>query len=240
MKNVDIMAIGAHPDDVELIVGGTMAKMIDQGKKAVIVDMTRGEMGTRGDVASRAREAEEAARILGVEERINLDMGDGRLLDSMENRIKLIETIRRYRPTVVLAHHWEDIHPDHAAAGKIMADVMYPVGFEKFPAKGEPYRPNAVLFFMGHLPFIPSLIVDTSGSFERKMEVIKIYRSQLHDPESRDRLTGIAKPDFLQRLEARDRYYGALIERVYGEPFFMKRALPVDDPVALFTPFNRI
>jgi len=204
------------------------------------VDLTRGEMGTRGDPGLRAREAEEAARVLGVEERVNLDMGDGRLEDSMENRIKLVEVIRHFRPTIILAHHWEDIHPDHCAAGKIMSDVIYPSGFEKYPARGEPYRPNAVLFFMGPLPFRPSLVVDTSRSFERKMEVVRVYRSQLHDPGSPERLTGIAKPDFLQRLEARDRYYGALIERTYGEPFYMKRALPVDDPVELFAPFGRI
>ena len=240
MSGVDIMAIGAHPDDVEMIVGGTVAKMADRKRSVVIVDLTRGEMGTRGDAETRAREAAEGAAVLGAGERINLDMGDGTLEDTLENRVRVLETIREYRPSLVLCHHWEDLHPDHCAAGRIVSNIMYPLGFEKFPARGEPYRPNAVLFYMAHLPFAPSLVVDTSGYFERKKDAIRVYRSQLHSPGSRERLTGIAKPDFLLRIEARDRYFGGLIERSHGEPFFLRRALPMEDPVAHFAPFTRV
>lgn len=240
MTSVDILAIGAHPDDVELVVGGTLAKMIDRGRSVVIADLTRGEMGTRGTPEIRANEAAEAAALLGVQERINLDMGDGVLEDTLDNRAKLIEIIRRYRPIVVLVHHWEDLHPDHSVVGRMAAKIMYPVGFEKHNASGEPYRPNAFMFYKGHIPFEPSFIVDTSGYFEKKKAAIHAYKSQLHDPESKERLTGIAKPDFILRIEARDRYFGSLIERTHGEPFYMKRAVPVDDPVQHFGPFTRV
>jgi len=240
MTEVDLLAFGAHPDDVEMIAGGTLAKMIDRGRRVVIADLTRGEMGTRGDAEKRAREAKGAADLLGATERINLDMGDGVLEDTLENRARLIETVRRYRPALVLCHWREDLHPDHAAAGRMMEGIMYSAGFKKFPAGGEPFRPKAFLFFMGHIPFTPSFVVDTSDHFAKKMEAVKAYTSQLHDPASTERPTGISRPDFLLRIEARDRHFGGLIERVYGEPFKVKRALPVDDPVALFAPFERI
>jgi N-acetylglucosamine malate deacetylase 1 len=240
MTKTDILAIGAHPDDVEMIVGGTLAKMIDRGRKVVTVDLTRGEMGTRGTPEVRAREAAAAAATLGVKERINLDMGDGVLEDTLKNRARLVEVIRDYRPAIVLCHYWKDLHPDHMAAGMMVQNIMYPLGFEKYPADGEPYRPNAFLFYKGHIPFVPSFVVDTSGYFEKKMEAIRSFSSQLHNANSDERLTGIAKPDFLLRIEARDRYFGSLIERTHGEPFKIKRAVPVDDPTELFAPFARV
>jgi len=240
MTAADILAIGAHPDDVEMIVGGTLAKMIDRGRSVVVADLTRGEMGTRGSPEVRAREAADAARIMGVTERINLDMGDGVLEDTLENRAEIVAVIRQYRPAIVLCHHWDDLHPDHCAAANMVQNIMYPVGFEKHAAGGTPYRPQAFLFYKGHIPFVPSFIVDTSGYFEKKKAAIDAFRSQLHNPESTERLTGIAKPDFLLRIEARDRYFGSLIEKTHGEPFFMKRAVPMDDPVAHFAPFTRV
>jgi len=240
MTGVDILAIGAHPDDVEMLVGGTLAKMIDRGRRVAIVDLTRGEMSTRGTPEGREEEATRAAAVMGADERLNLDMGDGVLEDTLENRIKLVAVIRRLRPTIVLAHHWVDLHPDHCATGNMVANIMYPSGFEKYPTPEEPYRPNGFLFYTGHIPSRPSFVVDTSGYFVKKKAAIQVYRSQLHDPESRERLTGISKPDFLLRIEARDRYFGALIDRTYGEAFIVKRALPIDDPVAAYSPFGRV
>ena len=115
---VDVLAIGAHPDDVEMIVGGTLAKLIDRGKSVAILDLTRGEMGSRGTAEERVREAQAAARVLGVCERITLDLGDGRLQDTLENRIQVTEVLRRLRPTLVLAHYWDDLHPDHVEIGR--------------------------------------------------------------------------------------------------------------------------
>jgi bacillithiol biosynthesis deacetylase BshB1 len=197
-------------------------------------------MSTRGDLETRAREAAEGAARLGAKERINLGMNDGILKDSMEIRAKLVETIRRYRPTIVLTHHWKDLHPDHSALGRMIRDIMYPLGFEKYPAGGEPYRPNAFLFYQGHLAIEYSFIVDTSGYFDKKTEAIRSFASQLHNPKSSERPTGISQPDFLKRVEARDRYFGRLIDKTYGEPFQMLRAVPMDDPVTHFAPFIRV
>jgi len=238
--SVDVLAIGAHPDDVELIAGGTLAKMIARGRSVAVADLTRGEAGTRGDAETRLREAAAAAAALGVQERVNLAMPDGALQDTLENRVKLVELIRRFRPAIVLAHHWEDLHPDHSAEGTMIRNIMYPAGLARYPAAGEPFRPNAFLFFMGHLPFAPSFIVDTSGFFEQKKAAIQCYRSQLFDQGSSERATRLSQPDFLARIEARDRYFGGLIERTHGEPFATVRAVPVDDPAALYAPFKRI
>jgi bacillithiol biosynthesis deacetylase BshB1 len=238
--SVDILAIGAHPDDVDMICGGTLAKLVAGGRSVAIVDLTRGEMGTRGSPDIRAREAQAAARVLGASERVTLDLGDGRLENSAENRRQVIEVIRHFRPTLILTHYWEDLHADHAAAGSLVRSVMYPVGFAKYPAQGEPYRPNEVLFFMAHTPFEPSFIVDIDGFHERKLEAVRCFASQFYREGSDEPPTGIAQPDFLTRLEARARYFGGLIGRSFGEPFRVTRAVPMVDPVGHYAPFPKI
>jgi len=238
--SVDVLAIGAHPDDVDMICGGTLAKLVSRGKRVAILDLTRGEMGTRGSPEVRAGEAQAAARVLGASERITLDMGDGRLENSAENRRHLIEAIRRFRPTLILTHYWEDLHADHSAAGHLVRSVMYPVGFAKYPAQGEPYRPNEVLFFMAHTPFEPSFVVDIDGFHETKLEAVRCFASQFYQENSSEPPTGISQPDFLTRLEARARYFGALIGRGFGEPFRVTRAVPMVDPVDHYAPFPKI
>lgn len=237
---VDVLAIGAHPDDVDMIAGGTVAKMAARGKSVVILDLTRGEMATRGTPEQREEEARAAGGVLKVKDRINLDLGDGRLEDNTENRCKLIEVIRDLRPSLVMGHHWEDLHPDHVAAGWLLRSIMYPLGFTNYPAGGEPYRPKEFLYFMAHLPFSPSFVVDTSDFQARKMEAVKCFRSQLFAEESDEPATGISRPDFLMKLEARARYFGSQIEKTFGEPFFSLRAVPMEDPVDHYAPFPRI
>ena len=237
---VDALVIGAHPDDIELIAGGTIAKLVTLGKRVAAVDLTRGETGTRGTPEIRRREAEKAAEVLGLTERICLDMGDCGLENSRENRIKLMQTIREFRPVIVMCHHWEDLHPDHCKAGEMMKDIMYPSGMANFPARGDPYRPNEVLFFMGHFTFEPSFIVDVTDCFDKKREAIKCYQSQLYDPDVKGLETNISQPDFLQTIEARARHYGSLILKTFGEPFYVRRPVPVNDPVELYEPFPKI
>jgi len=236
---IDLLAIGAHPDDVDMTVGGTLAKLADRGKSVVILDLTRGEMGSRGSPEERAQEAQAAARVLGVKERIILDLGDSRLEDNAENRRRVMEWIRRLRPALVLAHHWNDLHPDHMAVGRIMRAVMHTSGFAKYPADGEPYRPNEVLFYMAHTPFEPSFIVDISEWHERKMEAVRCFRSQFHDPKAEGPPTLLSQPGFLKRLEGRARYFGSLIDRDFGEPFYVVRAVPMVDPVDHYAPFPK-
>jgi bacillithiol biosynthesis deacetylase BshB1 len=237
---VDVLAIGAHPDDVDMICGGTLAKLAGRGKSVAIVDLTRGEMATRGTPEGRAEEAQAAAKALGAGQRIILDMGDGHLENNAANRQQLIEVIRDLRPTLILAHYWDDLHPDHAAAGHLVRAIMYPVGFAKYPAQGDPYRPNEVLFFMAHTPFVPSFVVDISETHERKMAAIRCFASQFYRAESTEPPTGISQPEFLEKLAARARHFGALIGRQYGEPFIVTRTVPMDDPVAHYAPFPKI
>ena len=231
---MDILAIGAHPDDVELTIGGFIVKMTRLGRSVGILDLTRGEIGSRGTAEERAKEAAAAAKALGVQSREGLDLGDGRLTADLENRRTIIEVIRRERPQIILAPYWQDLHPDHAAAGRIVADAYYPSGFVNYPAEGEAYRPRAVLFYQGHFRFDPSFVVDTTGTFETKMEAVRCYSSQLHREESDEPETGISHPEFLARIEARDRHYGALIGRRYGEPMLCRRVLRIDDPLDYF------
>lgn len=237
---VDVLVIGAHPDDTEIIVGGTIAKLVARGKRVAAVDLTRGEMGTRGTPETRFQEAQKAAEVLGMVDRICLDMGDGYLENSHQNKIKLMEVIRQFRPLLVMTHHWEDLHPDHCRAGEIMKDIMYPMGMVNFPAENTPYRPNEVLFFMGHFHFEPSFIVDVGDCLAKKTEAVKCYQSQLYNPEVNGHATASAQPDFLLRIEARARHYGSLINKTFGEPFFVRRPVPIDDPVELYKPFPKI
>ncbi len=237
---IDVLAVGAHPDDVEMIAGGTLAKLVSRGKSVAILDLTRGEMGTRGTPETRREEAECAAKILGVSERITLDLGDARLQDNLESRRQVIEVIRRLRPTLVMGHYWNDLHPDHAATGSILRAVMYPSGFSKFPAGGAPYRPNEYLYFMAHTAFEPSFIVDVTGFFEKKMEAVRCYGSQLHREGSMEPSTLIGQPGFLKRLEGRARHFGSLIDREFGEPFLVARPIPMMDPVDHYAPFPRV
>jgi len=237
---VDLLAVGAHPDDVDMIVGGTLAKLAHRGKEIVILDLTRGEMATRGTPEQRAKEAQEAARVLGVKKRIGLDLGDGRLQDNEESRRQVIEVIREFRPTVVMGHYWEDLHPDHVAAGSIMRSVMYPAGFAHYPAAGEPFRPSEFLYFMAHFLFTPSFVVDISEFHAKKMEAVTCFGSQLFAEGSREPPTGISQPGFLKKLEGRARHFGSLIDQEFGEPFFVIRTVPMLDPVEHYAPFPRI
>ena len=233
---VDVLAIGAHPDDVELTIGGTIAKLADRGRNVVMADLTRGEMGSRGSAEVRAQEAERAAEILGVTQRVNLDLGDGALQDNLENRSRLVELVREFRPRIIFANHWNDLHPDHTAVGLLVRSVMYASGFFRYPAEGEPFRTREVLFYMAHLPFEPSLVVDVTDYHQQKMDAIRCYQSQLHRDWDGEPETNISKPDFLLRLESRARHYGGMIGVEFGEPFTMLRPVPVSDPVDLFAP----
>lgn len=234
---VDALAIGAHPDDVELLIGGTISKLTAAGRKVVILDITRGEMGTRGTAEIRAEEARAAAAVLGVADRRNLGQADGCVAPTPEARAALIEVIRELRPVVVFCHHRHDLHPDHIATHELLLQSLYPSGFAKFPARGAPYRPHACLLYMGHFPSAPSFIVDTQGHFEVKERAIRCFASQLHDPCSTAPRTRISSPDFLPRIEGRDRYFGGFIERSHGEPFVVLGHMPMGDPVAHFAPF---
>jgi bacillithiol biosynthesis deacetylase BshB1 len=232
--HVDVVAFGPHPDDIELIMGGTLLKLSSLGYRTAIVDLTAGEMGTRGSRERRRAEADEAARLLKVSTRKNLDLGDGRLSVDEKSKKAVVEVIRELTPRLVFTNYWESSHPDHSAAGPLVADAAYLAGLARFEAEGEPHRPNRVIYYLPPHWVAPTFIVDVSDFFEEKMSAARAYRSQLHDSRSREPETTVSRPDFLSRIEGTNRYYGNLIEADYGEPFCVREALKVEDPLALF------
>jgi bacillithiol biosynthesis deacetylase BshB1 len=238
---VDILAFGPHPDDVELAMGGTLLKLSAAGYRTGIVDLTRGETGTRGTPEIRAREAEEAAKLLGVSLRRNLDLGDGKLEPSQAAKRKVAETIRELKPRIVFTNFPENNHPDHTASGPLVAEAAYLAGLAKIDASFGPHRPNRVLYYLVPHKVPPSFIVDVTPFHESKMAAVRAYASQLFAPGTAHPETFISRPGFLSRVEALDRYYGALIDADYGEAFYLREAIRVEDPVAFFgAPFTRI
>lgn len=238
MMQVDVLAVGAHPDDVELTVGGTLLALGGLGYSTAIVDMTRGEMGTRGTPEARAAEAAEAARILGVADRMCLELGDGRVSLDEESRRRMVEAIRKYRPVIVLAPLEKDLHPDHAWTGRIVAEASFLAGLRRFEAAGEPFRPRTVLRYATHTIAEPSLVVDVSATFDEKRRACLAYKSQFHDPASKEPETYISSRGFWAWWEARARSYGNRIGAEFGEGLVHDGPLPVSDPVKLFRDFG--
>lgn len=231
---LDVLAIGSHPDDVELGCGGTLALLSRQGLKVGILHLTRGEAGTRGTVEERRAEAAEAARILDAAEVEFMDCGDGRLRTGEKEEDDLIELLRRWRPELVLGPAPADRHPDHGRAHRLVKDCCYCAGLARRGA-GEPHRPAAVFSFMQHDPFEPSFIVDVSSTWEMKLEALAAYGSQLHQPgEIREEpRTKVASPEFRQAVEGRARHFGLLVGAAFGEPFWSRLPLAVADPMSL-------
>ena len=234
---IDVLAIGAHPDDVELSCGATVIKLVKQGHSVGIIDLTAGELGTRGTPEKRASEAEEAARLMGVAVRECLGIPDGRIENTAENRLKVVRAIREYRPDVLLFPYPVDRHPDHEHAHVLCRESWFHAGLEKITShsKGkvqEPHRPRAYYHYMQWFEFTPSFIVDVSDYFDLRMKVMRSYKSQFHDPESTERETVLSRPEFLDMIRTRLEYYGDRIGVRYGEPFFSPQAIRTDD---LFT-----
>jgi N-acetylglucosamine malate deacetylase 1 len=235
---LDVVAFGAHPDDIELSVGGTLAKMAEQGYRTGVVDMTRGELGTRGNSRVRATEARAAAKVLGLRVRTNLKLADGQIFDSQSARLKVIKVLRKYRPEIVLTHYWDHKHPDHVHGSQIVTEACYLSGLAKIRTGQERFRPRRVLYFMLPPHVLPSFVVDVSGYFQRKMKALSCFRSQLYDPRSKEPETYLSIPEFLPALETEHRHYGMLIQSEYGEAFYCRETISLDDPVAFFTRGN--
>lgn len=241
MNEIDILAIFAHPDDVELTVGGTLLKMKSLGYRTGALDVTQGEMGTRGTVEGRAAEAAEAAGILQLDARENLELADGHVWVTDETRAKLVRVLRRLKPKVILTHQFDDPHPDHNHIAQLVREAARLASMQKFDADfGQP-RTNVPMIAHNVFSFrvAPSFIVDISEFLEEKMAAIRAHKSQFHDPDSNEPETRLTDKRFLRELENRSRYFGSLIGVEAGEPFFVREALNVDDPIALLTrPMN--
>jgi bacillithiol biosynthesis deacetylase BshB1 len=234
---LDVLVIAAHPDDAEICVGGSILLWTDAGKAVGVLDVTRGEMGTRGTQADRDRETLAASERMRLATRENLGLPDGRVEVSLAARERLAARIRELAPEVVLAHHTDDLHPDHAAAGRLAREAWYLSGLARLAERdgGAPARrPRRLFHFMGHVPFEPTLVIDIGAVWERKCELVRCYASQLAPANAGDRgqhfLFGA---DILARMETRARFFGERIGARYGEPLVALGPLAVSDPSSL-------
>jgi bacillithiol biosynthesis deacetylase BshB1 len=229
---IDVIAFGAHPDDVELYAAGTLARLGAKGYSTAIVDMTRGELSSRGTPAVRAREAREAARILGLRFRENLGLPDGDVHLTAEARLEVIRVLRKYRPALVLAHHWDDRHPDHVNASRLVTEACHHAGLARLKTGQERFRPNLILYYMLPAHTVPTLVVDVTDFAEKRSAAIRAYKSQLFDPVSREPATYLSRPDFLAHIENIHSFYGTLIGRAKGEGYCMRGVPEVADLLA--------
>lgn len=234
MREVDLLFIAAHPDDVELACGGTVARSVADGLRVGIVDLTRGETGTRGTPQTRKREAQAAARLLGAAFREQLDFGDGNLRTGREEEMELIDVIRATRPRVVITPYPEDRHPDHSRAGRIVTEASFYAGLRAIETGRPAHRPQAVVYFLQHFMFPPTFIVDVSTSWKTKMKAIRAFKSQFFDPASKEPRTLISDPRFLDWVEARGRHFGLLIGATYGEAFVTRQPPRIDDIISAY------
>ena len=231
---IDILAFGAHPDDVELSCGGTIHKSITQGKTVGIVDLTEGELGTRGDVKTRANESNNAADILGVNFRINLKMPDGFIIGSKQNQLKVIELIRKYKPEVVFCNSVDDRHPDHSKASTLVREACYLSGLIKIITKDskglvqDSWRPRAVYSYIQWKSLKPDFVVDISSSIDIKMDAVNCYKSQFYNPISSEPTTPISTKNFIESVRYRAADLGRLVHVDYAEGFTSNRIIAVD------------
>lgn len=227
-----VVAIAAHPDDVEQTCGGTLLKMAERGYRTAILDLTAGEMGSRGTPKGRLAEAAEAARILHVGARRNAGLADSRLENNFESRLRVASEIRILRPRVVILPYWEARHPDHARCSRIGYEACFLAGLRKLDLESEPHRPLKILYSSVYADVRPSFVVDISSQFERRLQSLLCYRSQYAD---RKLASGLfpSEAEVSERIRSVARTYGALIDVEYGEPFVVKETLHVEDIVQL-------
>lgn len=238
-KNIgklDLLVIAVHPDDAELGCSGTILKSIAAGKSVGIVDLTQGELGTRGTPQSRKEEAAEASRLMGISVRENLKMRDGFFRNDEENQLKIIEVIRKYQPEIVISNALSDRHPDHGRASSLVNDAVFLSGLRRIETflDGEPqlpHRPRLLLQFIQDHYIKPDIVVDISDFWEQKVKVIQTFKSQFFNPEYREDepQTYISRPEFLQVIQSRAMEFGKDIQARYAEGFTCRRQLGVND-----------
>ena len=234
METIDVLAIAAHRDDVELTCAGTLIKMARQGYRTAALDLTAGEMGTRGDADTRAREAAAAAEIMGLTERANAGLPDAAIDNTNDTRRIVVEWIRRFRPTTIILPFPVGRHPDHRIASELGRDASYLSGLKKYPAEGPAHRPDKVLYAQAYRedPVKPTFVVDISDEFDTKMQAVRCYASQFDGARAAGELfpTGDNLHDLIRTQNA---HYGSLIRCAYGEPFTTSETVRVDDVVTM-------
>ena len=236
---LDVLAIGVHPDDVELGCSGTLLNEVKRGKKIGVIDLTQGELGTRGTVETRYEEAAEAARILGASVRENLKMRDGFFKNDEVHQLQLIQALRKYQPEIVIGNVLEDRHPDHGRAGQLIYDACFLSGLKQVKTIGEDgkeqqrWRPKHLLHYLQDRFYEPDLIVDITDVWQQRLDSIKAYKTQFHNPDSKGDQTYISSPEFLESITARARMLGKRIGVQFAEGFISKKSIGIKNLDAL-------
>ena len=235
---LDILAFAAHPDDIELAASGTLMTHIAQGKKVGIVDLTKGELGSRGSADIRAREASVASELMSLNARVNIDLGDGFFNNTETELLKIIEQIRHFQPDVVLCNALSDRHPDHGRGSELVSRACFLAGLIKVETtynqeEQTPWRPNSVYHYIQDNWIDPDFVIDISDVFDKKMEVINAYGSQFFNPKSDEPETPISSPEFMEHIKGRAIAFGRIIGAKYGEGFTVERAVGVKDITSL-------
>lgn len=238
VEKLDILAFGVHPDDVELGCAGTILASIQQGKKVGIIDLTKGELGTRGTVETRKEEAENAAKVLKVSVRINLEMADGFFKNDEKNQRKIIEIIRKYQPDIILCNAPEDRHPDHGRSSAMVEQAAFLSGLRKIVTHSngnmqQEWRPKNVFHYLQDRFLQPDFVFDISDFIEKKFESILCYTTQFHNPDLNEPETYISSPDFMEAVKARGRMLGKRIGVKYAEGFITKKTIGIQSFDAL-------
>ncbi len=229
----DALFIGAHPDDCELFAGGLIALLAQRGYSIAVLDLTRGEMSSRGTPEQREKEKQRANDIMGINARISLDLGDASLLETDDTMHQVVRALRRLRPKFVFLQYPEDRHPDHVKAARIAQQAIFYARLQHFPVREEPLFISGYAYYIGntHSPHRPDFIVDITDTFDTQREALKAYETQFYNPDVSGYPTYISSEKFFSYVETRARYFGSLVGVEYGEPYILDRALKLDDPL---------
>ena len=239
MQKTDVLIFSAHPDDAELGCGGTIIKFVNSGKKTGIIDLTQGELGSRGSAALRKKEAEKASKILGIKIRQNIKLEDGNIQNTTDNRLKLIKIIRHYKPEIIFLPYPKDRHPDHIHTSEIVKESAFYSGLSRirtvYNKKAQlSHRPEKLIYYMQTYTFEPSFVTDITKEFGRKMKAIDCYSSQFYNAKFKGTETFISERKFIEFIKARAKFYGFMIGAEYGEPFYTEEKLKIE-PLNLFS-----
>jgi bacillithiol biosynthesis deacetylase BshB1 len=231
---IDLLAFGPHPDDVEMGCGGLLIKLKKIGYKTGIIDLTRGELSSNGDIKTRTKETQAASKVLEIDVRENLNLQDGNIINDIESRNRIIEMLRKYRPKMVLFPYYKDRHPDHENAHKLIKDSVFISGLVRYQTSLDFFRPDIVLNYMLHFEFIPSFIVDIADELEKKVEAVTAYKSQFFSNFEKDVVTHISTKSFNDILHTRAKYFGLKINSSAGEAYFTYSKIRINNPMEFF------
>jgi bacillithiol biosynthesis deacetylase BshB1 len=234
---LDILAFGAHPDDVEFSCSGSLIKATKRGRKVGIITLTRAELGTRGDVKLRAEEFDKAAKIIGAEVHFSMGMPDGHITVTNDSKLMVIKAIRTYQPTIILLPYWDDRHPDHVNTSKMIQETAFLAGLKRIETGQDSFRPAQLIYYMSAWEFRPDFLIDISAEIEQKKQAILAYSSQVYNKSynrPNEDETFISSPQFWDILLTRAAYYGQKIGKKYAEPFKIKGIVEVHDLVESF------